>query len=112
MASTLWTTLYLPISSHYEGYYGKSSNDMYDLTPEKAEQFLEDCDDLYINLQMKMMMFGHYQVEGEYFRNLYSSLDKCVDYLREYVYKHEKISAFLETCDLPREIQLTITDLL
>jgi hypothetical protein len=112
MASTLWTTLYLPISSQYEGYYGKSSNDMYELTPEKAEQFLEDCEDLYTDIRMKMMMFGHYEVEGEYFRNLHSSLDNCVDYIHEYLEKQEKISVFLEVSGLPRELELIIMDLL
>ena len=57
MAQVIPQELYNSVAPYYENVYGVLSNNIYDLTPEKAEHYLDNYDEFISDLEIKRNLF-------------------------------------------------------
>jgi hypothetical protein len=98
----------MDISPYYEGYYGKLSYNLFDLSKDKAEHFLENVDNLLTDINLRYENSPDEKLSKIYLLDS----DMCIEYLNNYLEKQEKISAFLEECGLPNELNMLISEYL
>jgi len=98
-ASIIPAELYKSVSPYYEGYYGKLSNDIYELTEEKAQHYLDNYDIFYKDLQHRQTLFDCIEME-----EVKGSAMALAEFIEEWLVKTECLEEFSQHCNIPVEM--------
>jgi len=107
MAQVIPQELYNSVSPYYENVYGVLSNNIYDLTPEKAEHYLDNCDEFISDLEIKRNLFDSPELE-----DVKNDAVALSEFIEEWLLKTQRLDVLREACDLPLELYYIIADLI
>jgi len=102
--TTIPSELYNSVSPYYENVYGLLSNNIYDLTPEKAEHYLDNYDNLIADLEIKRNLFDSPELE-----DIQNDAMALSEFIEEWLVKTQCLKTFYESCDLPLELYYMVS---
>ena len=103
--TTIPSDLFNSVSPYYEGSYGSLSNNICDLTVEKAEHYLDNYDNLIADLEIKRNLFDSPELE-----DIQNDAMALSEFIEEWLTKTQCLQAFSESCDLPLELYYIVSN--
>lgn len=103
--TSIASDLFNSVSPYYEGSYGSLSNNICDLTPEKAEHYLYNYQDLIADLEIKRNLFDSPELE-----DIQNDAMALSEFIEEWLVKTQCLKTFYESCDLPLELYYMVSN--
>jgi hypothetical protein len=105
--TTIPIDLYNSVIPYYENAYGSLSNNIYELTLEKAEHYLDNYDNLIADLETRRNLFDSQGLE-----DIQNDAMALSEFIEEWLVKTQCLQTFSDSCDLPLELYYMVANLL